>query len=381
MIYLDHNATTPLDPRVFETMLPFLRGAWGNPSSPYRFGQEARTAVERARGRVAECLGCRPTEVLFTGGGTEADNLALRGVTRALRGRGRHVVTSAIEHPAVLRTCAALEGDGCRVTYAPVGPDGVVDLAAAERALGPETVLLSVMHANNETGVLQPLAELAELARGRGVPFHADAVQTAGKLPGRLATLGPDLLSLSAHKFHGPKGVGALFVRAGTPLDPLLTGGEHERGLRAGTENVAGVVGLAAALVLACEAAASEAERTAALRDRLERELLAAVPGARVHGAGAPRVPNTTNLAFPGVDGESVVVALDLRGICVSTGSACSTGDPEPSHVLTAMGASPRDAQSSVRLSLGRETRVEEIDLVVRALVEVVEQLRAISSL
>jgi len=381
LIYLDHNATTPLDSRVFEAMLPYLRETWGNPSSPYRFGQEARAAVERARARMAECLGCRPTEVVFTGGGTEADNLALRGVVRALRDRGRHVVTSAIEHPAVLRTCAALEADGCRVTCAPVRADGVVDLAAVERALGPDTVLLSVMHANNETGVLQPVAELAELAHARGIPFHVDAVQTAGKLPLRPATLGADLLALSAHKFYGPKGVGALFVRSGTPLHPLLTGGEHERGLRAGTENVAGIVGLAEALALAQAEAEAEAVRVGALRDRLERAILAAVPGARVHGAGAPRVPNTTNLALPGVDGESVIVGLDLHGICVSTGSACSTGDPAPSHVLTAMGVSPREAQSSVRFSLGRDTRPEDIDTVVRALAEVVARLRAVSSL
>jgi len=381
LIYLDHNATTPLDPRVFEAMLPYLREAWGNPSSPYRFGQEARAAVERARNRVAECLGCRPAEVLFTGGGTEADNLALRGVTRALRDRGRHVVTSAIEHPAVLRTCKALEADGVRVTWAEVSGDGVVDVAAVGRALGSDTVLLSVMHANNETGVLQPVAELAELAHARGVPFHVDAVQTAGKLPLRPAALGADLLALSAHKFHGPKGVGALFVRSGTPLHPLLTGGEHERGLRAGTENVAGIVGLAEALALAQAEAQAEAARVGALRDRLERAILAAVPGARVHGAGAPRVPNTTNLALPGVDGESVVVGLDLHGVCVSTGSACSTGDPAPSHVLTAMGVPPREAQSSVRFSLGRDTRPEDIDTVVRALAEVVARLRAVSSL
>jgi cysteine desulfurase len=381
VIYLDHNATTSLEPRVLEAMLPFLRTEWGNPSSPYRFGQAARAAVDRARRRVAECLGCRPAEVLFTGGGTEADNLALRGVTRALRERGRHVVTTAIEHPAVLRTCAALEADGWRVTRVPVDARGVVDVADVERALDPETVLLSVMHANNETGVLQPVAELAELARARGVPFHADAVQTAGKLPGRLAQLGPDLLALSAHKFHGPKGVGALFVRAGTSLAPVLTGGEHEHGLRAGTENVAGVVGLEEALVLACGSAAEEAVRLGDLRDRLERALLAAVPGARVNGAGAPRVPNTANLVFPGVDGESVVVALDLRGICVSTGSACSTGDPEPSHVLLAMGLAPREAQGAVRFSLGSATRGEDIDAVVRVVVEVVQQLRAISSL
>lgn len=256
---------------------------------------------------------------------------------------------------------------------------GVVVVQQQRERLGRRS--LHVMHANNETGVLQPITELAALARSRGVLLHVDAVQTAGKLPGRLADLGADLVSLSAHKLHGPKGVGALYVRKGTPLDPLITGGEHERGLRAGTENVAGIVGLAEALALACAAAESEAIRQAELRDRLERDLLAAIPGARVNGAAAPRVPNTTNLAFPGVDGESVVVALDLRGICCSTGSACSTGDPEPSHVLLAMGLDPRDAQSSVRLSLGRETRDEDIATVLHALVEVVGQLRAVSSL
>jgi cysteine desulfurase len=380
VIYLDHNATTPLDPRVLEAMLPFLRDRWGNPSSPYRFGQEARTAVDAARRRVAECLGCRPAEVVFTSGGTEADNLALRGVTHALRARGRHVVTSAVEHPAVLRTCRALEAEGWRVTYLPVDGNGVVDLGAAERALTADTVLVSVMHANNETGVIQPLEPLVELARSRGIPLHTDAVQTAGKLPGRVTALGPDLVSLSAHKLQGPKGVGALFVRDGTPLSPLLTGGDHEHGMRAGTEHVAGVVGLAEAFALACAAAESEATRLDGLRNRLEREVRAVLPDVRVNGSRAPRVPNTSNMTFSGVDGESIVLGLDLLGICASTGSACSTGDPEPSHVLLAMGLAPREAQASVRLSLGRSTCAEDVDATLRALVEVVTRLRSISS-
>ncbi len=380
MIYLDHNATTPLHPRVLEAMLPYLRERWGNPSSPHRVGHQARTAVEHARGRIAEHLACAPAELVFCASGTEADNLALRGVAHALRARGDHIVTSAIEHHAVLHTCRALEAGGLRVTYLPVSPAGLVEPRALEASLDAGTTLVSVMHANNETGVLQPLEEIAAITRRRGVVLHTDAVQTAGKLPLRLAELGADLVTLSAHKLYGPKGAAALYVREGTPLSPVTTGGAQERGLRAGTEDVAAIVGFAEAVALACEDLAHEGARLRALRDRLERELVAAVPGTRIHGALAPRVPNTASLGFPGVDGESVVLGLDLQGICASTGSACSTGEPEPSHVLRAMGCSPREAQGAVRLSLGRETREEDVAAVVRALADTVERLRRISS-
>ncbi|MBN2358253.1 MAG: cysteine desulfurase [Deltaproteobacteria bacterium] len=381
MIYLDHNATTPLRPQALEAMLPYLRERWGNPSSPYRFGAEARSAVERARARIAEALGCQPAELVFCGSGTEADNLALRGAAQALRGRGNHIVTTAIEHHAVWHTCQALEREGFRVSYLPVRPDGVVDLDALTASLCPETILVSVMHANNETGVIQPVERIAALTRERGIVLHTDAVQSAGKLPLRLDRLGADLVAFSGHKLYGPKGAAALYARQGTPLAPLITGGDHERGLRAGTEHVAGIVGFAEAVALASAEVEAEAQRLGTMRDRLERQVVAAIPDAAVNGAAAPRVPNTSSLSFRGIDGESIVLGLDLRGICVSTGSACSTGDPEPSHVLLAMGVPARTAQGSIRVSLGRETRTDHVDATVQALADIVERLRGISSL
>ncbi|MBK8596451.1 MAG: cysteine desulfurase [Holophagales bacterium] len=380
MIYLDHNATTPLRPEALEAMLPWLGERWGNPSSPHRFGHDARVAVEGARERIAACVGCRPSEIVFCGTGTESDNLALRGSAHALRPKGRHLVTTAIEHHAVLHTCRALEAEGFRVTYLPVSAGGVVDLDALEASLGPETILVSVMHANNDTGVVQPVEEIAALTRERGVRLHVDAVQTAGKLARRPGDLGADLVTFSAHKLYGPKGVGALYVREGTPLTPVTTGGGHERGFRAGTENVAGIVGFAEAAARTFDGLEAESRRVSGLRDRLERQLLETVPRVSVNGAGSTRVPNTSSLSFQGIDGESIVLGLDLRGICASTGSACSTGEPEPSHVLLAMGLSRREAQGSIRLSLGRATRDEDVDVTVAALAETVQQLRRISS-
>ncbi len=380
MIYLDHNATTPLDGRVLDAMLPHMNRSWGNASSPYSFGNQSRIAVEKARERAAACLGCRPAELVFTSCGTESDNLAVRGAAHALRGRGNHIVTTAVEHHAVLHTCKAMEAQGWRVTWLPVGPDGAVRVEDVGRSLGPETVLITVMHANNETGVIQPVEEIAALAKERGIVFHTDAVQTAGKLAGRLCDTGADLISLSSHKFYGPKGMGALVVREGTPLEPILAGGPHERGLRAGTENVPGIVGLSEALVLAAGAAESESARLEGLRDRFEARILSAVPRVRVNGAAARRVPNTSSLSFDSVDGESIVLSLDLQGIYVSTGSACSTGDPEPSHVLLAMGLSPKEAQGSIRISLGRDTREQDVDTVAEVLAATVNRLRGISS-
>jgi cysteine desulfurase len=380
VIYLDHNATTPLHLLAFEAMVPFLRERWGNPSSPYRFGAQARLAVEQARQRIADLSGCTPGEIVFCSGGTEADNLALRGVALALKTKGNHVVTTSIEHHAVLNTCRALEKEGCRVTYLPVTEEGVVEMAALAGSLCDETILVTVMHANNETGVVQPVEEIAAITRRRGIVFHTDAVQSAGKLPRRISELGADLVTFSGHKLYGPKGAAALYVRENTPLAPITTGGPHERGLRAGTENVAGIVGFAAAAALAFESAEAEGRRLRALRDRLERQVSSAVPGVKINGEGAPRVPNTSSLSFRDVDGESIVLGLDVEGICASTGSACSTGDPEPSHVLLAMGLSPREAQGSIRLSLGRETSEEDVDTTVRALTSTVARLRRISS-
>jgi cysteine desulfurase len=380
VIYLDYNSTTPLHPRVFEVMAPYLRECWGNPSSPYRFGNEAKAAVESARARIAACVGCKPDEVIFCSSGTESDNLALRGVAHALRSEGNHIVTTAIEHPAVLNTCRALETEGYRITYLPVNPNGLVEMDALAASLCAGTILVTVMHANNETGVIQPVEEIASIIRGRGVVFHTDAVQSAGKLPQELSELGADLVTFSGHKLYGPKGAAALYVRSGTPLSPVITGGTQERGFRAGTENVAGIVGFAEAVALAFDDQEVEGQRLWALRDRLEDQVREAIPDARISGAQAPRVPNTSNMSFHGVDGESIVLGLDVRDICVSTGSACSTGDPEPSHVLLAMGRSAHEAQGSIRLSLGRETSEQDIDTTVQALAETVALLRRISS-
>jgi cysteine desulfurase len=380
VIYLDHNATTPLDPRVLEAMMPYLKEDWGNPSSPYRFANRAKTAVEEARQQIAECSGCKPEEIVFTSSGTESDNLAIRGVARAHRSRGGHIVTTAIEHHAVLNTCRALEAEGFRVTYLPVDSAGAVDIRELEKSLIPETMLVTVMHANNETGVIQPVQEIADLAKHRGILFHIDAVQTAGKIPQSLCTTGADLISFSGHKLYGPKGTAALFVREKTQLAPVLTGGLQERGLRAGTENVAGIVGLARALTLAVESSKEEEVRLEKLRNNLENRVCSIISGVSINGAEVPRIPNTTNLSFESVDGESVVLGLDLHGICISTGSACSTGEPEPSHVLLAMGLSPNQAQGSIRISLGRATWEEDIDAAVQALSETVTKLRAISS-
>jgi cysteine desulfurase len=381
VIYLDYNATTPLDDRVLESMVPYMNHCWGNPSSPYSFGNQARIAVQKARDCVAECLGCKPAEIIFTSCGTESDNLAIRGVARTLQSRGSHIVTTAIEHHAVLNTCKALEREGFKITYLPVDSNGAVRIEDVDKSLGPETILITVMHANNETGVLQPVEEIAALAKRRGVLFHMDAVQTAGKIPRRLCELGADLISISGHKFYGPKGSAALYIREGISVDPLLTGGPHERNLRAGTENVAGIVGLSHALTLAIESSAVEYRRLQNLRDRFESRMLAALAGMKINGSPSPRVPNTSSLSFESVDGESIVFSLDLRGIYVSTGSACSTGDPEPSHVLLAMGLSPKQAQGSIRISLGKHTQDEDVDAVVSALKETVDRLRGISSI
>ncbi|MBN2320544.1 MAG: cysteine desulfurase [Acidobacteria bacterium] len=380
MIYLDHNATTPLDRRVLETMLPYLENEWGNPSSPYRFASRAKIAIEKARNQIAECAGCGPGEIIFTSSGTESDNLAVRGTAHALRSRGNHIVTTAIEHHAVLNTCKALETEGFRVTYLPVNSSGVVSIKELENRLAPETILVTVMHANNETGVLQPVKEIADLTKKRGIPFHTDAVQTAGKIPYPLCELGADLISFSGHKLYGPKGTAALYIHEKTPLSPILTGGLQENGLRAGTENVAGIMGLAHAFSLSAESAEREYKRLEELRDRFEERICTLIPGTKINGTGAPRIPNTTNISFDSVDGESIVLGLDLHGICVSTGSACSTGEPEPSHVLVAMGLSPKEAQGSIRISLGRDTGEAEMDTALEALSDTIKRLRSISS-
>ena len=380
MIYLDHNATTPIHPQVLEAMVPYLTEQFGNASSYYQLGRQAREAVEAARVQVAACLGARTEEIVFTSGGTEADNLALWGAARARRDWGNHIVTSAVEHHAVLKTCKSLAGEGWEVTWMPVDGEGRVDPEEVRRQVRPETALISVMAANNETGAIQPLREIGAIARQQGALFHTDAVQAAGKMAIDVEEWGVDLLALSAHKVYGPKGVGALYVRQGTPLISAATGGHHEAGVRAGTENVAGIAGLAAALTRATESLEAEGVRLSALRDRLERGIAARLDGVRVNSGGALRVPNTANMSFSAVDGEAILLHLDLRGICAATGSACTTDEPEPSHVLLAMGVEPRLAQGTVRFSLGHDNTEEEIDQVIEAMAEIVPRLRAISS-
>ena len=378
-IYLDHNATTPVDPRVADAMDEAVRGCFGNASSIHAFGQSAKAALDDARSAVAGLLGARPNDVIFTGGGTEADNLAIRGVAEAALPSGRrHLVASAIEHEAVLNTLKALSKRGWISTLLPAGAAGVVDPTDLEAAVTDGTALVSVMHANNEIGTLQPVAKLAEIAHRHGALFHTDAVQTAGKLPIDVAALGVDLLSISAHKFNGPKGAGALWIRRGTRLVAPTTGGRQERNRRAGTENVPAIVGLGAAAEIAGGKLAAEGARLAALRDRLEAALLDRVPDATVNGGGE-RVPNTTNISFHGVEAEALLIALDLEGIAVSTGSACSSGTLEPSHVLRAMGLTPRRAQSSIRFSLGLGNTDHDVERVVEVLPPLVARLRALS--
>jgi cysteine desulfurase len=380
-VYFDHNATTPLAPEVLEAMAPYLTEEFGNASSIHSVGQRARAGVERARAQVAALLGAREKEIIFTSGGTEADNMAIRGVVGASERPRKHVVTSAIEHHAVLNTCQALEVEGVAVTYIGVGRNGIVDPEDVRRAITPDTVLLTLMHANNELGTVQPLTEIARIARERKIPFHTDAVQSVGKIPLNVAELGVDLLSLSAHKLYGPKGVGALYIRRNLPLKLLMTGGHHERDRRPGTENVAGIVGLGAAAELARLHREEESKRLAALRDSLERRLLASIPHCGLNGDPARRTPNTTNLHFDFVEGEPLVIALDLKGVAVSTGAACSSGAVEPSHVLTAIGLPPERARASLRFSLGRATTAADVDYVCEVLPAVVEHLRSLSPL
>jgi cysteine desulfurase len=387
-VYLDHNATTAVEPDVLDAMLPFLSGEFGNAASIHTFGQRARAAVETAREQVAALIGARPQEIVFTSGGTEADNHAIFGVTQSFfaapsDGAGatasKHIITSAIEHEAVLNTCQALEKRGVDVTYLPVDREGLISLTDLRQAIRKETALITVMHANNELGTVQPLEEIGRIAADADVYFHTDAVQSTGKLPIDVNALRLDLLSLSGHKFYAPKGIGALYIRGGTRLQQLLYGGHHQRGFRPGTENVAGIVGLGKAAELARKSRAADEARISELRDRLEQGLLSRVPHSHANGARAARTPNTTNITFPGIEGEALVIALDLKGLACSTGAACSSGAVEPSHVLTAIGLSAEDARASLRFSLGRHTTSADIDFAMEIVPTVVEQLRELS--
>jgi cysteine desulfurase len=380
-IYLDHNATTPVDPAVVEAMLPYFLGEFGNASSIHTPGQRARAAVETAREQVAALIHARPQEIVFTSGGTESDNHAIFGVVQTLLPRrpGTQIVTTSIEHEAVLNTCQTLEKQGAAVTYLKVNRDGLIDLDELRRALRPETALITVMHANNEIGAVQPLAEVGRIAAEADVYFHTDAVQSAGKIPVDVQALQVDLLSLSGHKFYAPKGVGALFIKGGTQLRQLLYGGHQQRGHRPGTENVAGIVGLGKAAEFARLALEHDARRIAALRDALEQGLLARIPDSRVNAANAPRTPNTSSIVFPGIEGEALLIALDLKGLACSTGAACSSGAVEPSHVLTAIGLPAAEARATLRFSLGRGTTQAEIAAALEIIPAVVAQLRKIS--
>jgi cysteine desulfurase len=379
-IYLDHNSTTPVDPRVLAAMLPYLAENFGNANSIHSSGQRARAAVDAARQSVAELLGAKASEIVFTCGGTEADNLAIFGIVNPCDQPRKHVVTTAIEHHAVLNTVQALEKQGVDVTYVPVNREGLVDPDDIREAIRPETVLISVMLANNEIGTIQPIAEIGRIAAEEDIYFHCDAVQAAGKMRVDVKELGVDLLSISGHKLYAPKGVGALFVRTGTELGPMFFGGHHERDRRPGTENVPGIVGLGKAVELAMQNLDADVVRLAALRDRFENALLA-LPGVRVNGNVRERAPNTSNLSFEAAGGEALVIALDLQGVMCSSGAACSSGAVEPSHVLTAMGLTPEQARSSLRFSLGRPTTEHEIDEAIRIIPPVVERLRALSPL
>ena len=379
-IYLDHNATTPLLPAVIERMMAVLRDEFGNPSSVHHFGQQAKALLDDARSEVANLIGAEPSEVLFTSGGTEADNIAIRGAAEALETTGRrHLVASAIEHEAVLNTLKALAKRGWRTTLLTVDQSGIASPAALREALAEDTAVVSVMHANNEIGTIQPIAELARLAHERGALFHTDAVQSAGKIAVDVKALGVDLLSMSAHKFYGPKGVGALWIRRGLRVMPLLTGGRQERSRRAGTENVAGIVGMGVAARTASGKMEDEGRRLSALRDRLEAGILRSVPGTAVNGSASARVPNTTNISFDRTEAESLLIALDLQGVAVSTGSACSSGTLEPSHVLKAMGFNSHRTQNSIRFSLGAANTEAEIVRVIGVLPGIVEKLRSLT--
>jgi len=387
-VYLDYNATTPVEPAVLDALLPYFSEEFGNAASIHTPGQQARAAAETAREQVAALIGARPQEIVFTSGGTESDNHAVFGVVGQAflpvsfsrnADSSPHIITTAIEHEAVLNACQAAEKSGVRVTYLSTDREGQIDLDKLRRAIRPETVLITIMHANNELGTLQPLEEIGRIAAEAEVCFHTDAVQSAGKVPIDVNKLGVDLLSLSGHKFYAPKGVGALYIRGGTRLRQLLYAGHHQRGFRPGTENVAGIVGLGKAAEIVRQSLAEDAQRVSALRDKLEHGLLTRVPHARVNGGRAPRTPNTANLVFPGIEGEALLIALDLKGLACSTGAACSSGAVEPSHVLTAIGLPPDEARASLRFSLGRHTTEEEIEFALQVVPAAVAQLRELS--
>lgn len=380
-IYLDYAATTPVHPEVVKAMLPYFSDVFGNPSAIYSYGQEAAAALEEARAKVAGLIGSRSEEIVFTAGGTEADNMALIGVANAMRSRGNHIITTAIEHHAIIETARFLAKNGFELTYLGVDDQGIVDPDDVRRAIKDKTILVSVMLANNELGTIQPLAEISRITRQAGVYLHTDAVQAVGRIPVNVDNLGVDLLSMSSHKLYGPKGVGALYIKKGVRMEPITHGGGQERGRRSGTQNVAGIVGLSRATELAGQEMAAEAERLTPLRDRLIQGILEGIDHSYLNGHPVKRLPNNANLSFDYVEGESMCLNLDLKGICVSTGSACSSSNLEPSHVLLAMGVPSQLAHGSLRFTLGKWTEPADIDRVLEVLPPIVAKLRAMSPL
>jgi cysteine desulfurase len=378
-IYLDSNATTPIRPQVLAAMTRVFTEDFGNPSSIHWFGQQAKSIVDEARVQVARLINAEPSEVIFLSGGTEADNFAIRGIAESQKAKGRHIITSKIEHHAVLHTCKDLEKQGYDVTWLPVSRDGLIDPEEVRRAIRPDTILISIMHANNEIGTIQPVEVIGAIAEEADVYFHSDGVQSTGKIPVDVKKLKVDLYSISAHKIHGPKGVGALFIKKGSVIKPLLTGGGHERNRRSGTENVAGIAGFGEAAKLAREGLAADMVRMQSLRDRLESGFREKIELIHVNGAGAPRLPNTSNIMVDYAEGEGLVISLDLKGVAVSTGSACSSGSLEPSHVLTAIGKTPDEAHGSLRFSLSAMNTEEEVDYILEVLPGIVERLRELS--
>jgi cysteine desulfurase len=380
-IYMDHSATTPQDPQVLQAMLPFFSEKFGNASSLHSFGLEAKEALEDSRERVAKLLGADPEEIVFTSGGTESDNLALKGIARRNRELGRHIITTQMEHPAILETCRKLEKEGYEVTYLPVTSEGLVEPTALEAAIRPDTILISVMHANNEVGTIQPIEEIGRIAAERDIYLHSDAVQSVGKIATDVNALGVDLLSLSAHKLYGPKGVGALYIRRGTKIESIVQGGGHERGLRSGTENIPGIVGLGRAAELCRERMNADGQRLTKLSARLAGKVLEKVKDAWVNGSMNRRLPGSLNFGFKYVEGESLLLFLDSKGIAVSTGSACSSHKLQPSHVLLSLGLRPEQCHGSLRITMGRSNTKEEVDYVASCIVEAVDRFRGISAL
>ena len=380
-IYLDYAATTPTDPRVVKEMLPYFTDLFGNASSIHSFGQETKRAVESARETIARLIGAQPEEIVFTSGGTESNNTVLKGIAHAASGKGNHIITSAIEHHSVFETAQSLEKEGFAVTYLPVDGDGFVDPDRLKKAITAKTILISIMHANNEIGTIEPIAEIGKIAHESGVPFHTDAVQTVGHIPISVDELNVDFLSSSAHKFYGPKGTGFLYVRKGTKFTPLMHGGDQEKKRRAGTHNTPGIVGMAAAASIALETMEEERTREAALRDRLIDTILGSIPDTRLNGHRTKRLPNNTNVSIEYIEGESMLLSLDMEGIAASTGSACTSSTLEPSHVLLAIGLPHEIAHGSLRFSIGRWTTDEEIGRLLEVLPGIVERLRAMSPL